>query len=82
MSSRELEGIEQEYADQQLASLLEISYDDLSQLSWDIDTNESSDGLVYDYIVTFNDGSPKDILGKIKGIDNNNTARLPASSFD
>jgi hypothetical protein len=45
--------------------ILGISYDELCQLEWDVDTNESSDGLIYDYIYTFRDDSNLEILKKI-----------------
>jgi hypothetical protein len=35
-----------------------------TQLEWDVDTNESSDGLIYDYIYTFRDDSNLEILKK------------------
>lgn len=69
MSSRQLDEMMEEKADRNLASHLGISYEELGELSWTIDTNESKDGLIYEYIVTFDESSPAEILEKISGID-------------
>ena len=63
--------MEEQAEDRHLAKLLDISFEDLIQLNWEINTNESDDGLVYSYIVKFKEDSPKDILAKIDRIDNN-----------
>ncbi|MEH2209184.1 hypothetical protein [Nostoc sp.] len=82
MSNREFEEMQEKLANQKLASELGISYDDLLELEWDIDTNESDDGLIYEYIVTFSEESPKKILNKIEGIEDGNIVRLQPSSFE
>jgi hypothetical protein len=82
MSNRELEEKQQELADKNLALQLGISYDDLCQLDWNIDTNESNDGLVYEYIIRFNDNSPKEILNKISDLEEDLSIRLPPSDLD
>ena len=69
VSKRKYEEMLEEQSDKELASILGISYDELCQLEWDVDTNESSDGLIYDYIYTFRDDSNLEILKKIQGID-------------
>ena len=63
--------MEEQAEDRHLAKLLDISYEDLIQLNWEINTNESDDGLIYSYIVEFKEDSPKDILDKIDRLDNN-----------
>jgi hypothetical protein len=82
MSNRQLEEMQEKLANQKLASELGISYDELLELEWDIDTNESNDGLIYEYIVTFSEESPKKILNKIEGIEEGYIVRLPPSSFE
>lgn len=69
MSSRQLEEMQEEAANKQLADNLGISYDELSELQWSTDTNESNDGLIYEYVITFDESSPIEILEKIDGID-------------
>ena len=69
MSNQQYEETLEEQSNKELASILGISYDELCQLEWDVDTNESSDGLIYDYIYTFRDDSNLEILKKIQGID-------------
>ena len=50
MSNRQLEEMQEELVNQKLASELGISYDELLELEWDIDTDESNDGLIYGYM--------------------------------
>lgn len=68
--------------DEKLAELLGITYDELTETEWHIETDESKDGLVYGYIVCFEDGSPKHILKKIEGIDNHNQVWLSPHDLD
>jgi hypothetical protein len=82
MSNRELEEKQQELADKNLALQLGISYDDLCQLEWKIDTNESSDGLIYEYLIIFHENSPKEILDKISQLEEGLLVRLLPSDFD
>lgn len=82
MSNRQLEEMQEKLANEKLASELGISYDELLELEWDIDTNESKDGLIYEYIVTFSEESPQNILNKIEGIEEGYIVRLPPSSFE
>ncbi len=82
MSSKELDDVLQDNADKQLALSLGISYEDLCELTWEIGNNESSDGLVYEYLVQFDPDSPAEILSKIEGIDDSLVVRLPPSEFD
>lgn len=51
--------------DEKLADYLGISYDELLMLGYEIDTNESKDGLIYNYIIQFSNESPQEILDKI-----------------
>lgn len=69
-------------ADKSLASQLGISYDDLCQLDWEVDTNESNDGLIYEHIIRFNDNSPKEILNKIIGLEDGLLVRILPSYLD
>ncbi len=64
--------MQQEKYDRNLANKLGITYDELLQLNYETDTEESDDGLVYNYIVRFSDNAPKEILDKIIGIENQN----------
>jgi hypothetical protein len=65
----EIEMQEQE-SDRHLADLLGITFDELTELEYEIETDESKDGLVYNYRVEFDiDSSPKNILQKIKNLE-------------
>ena len=68
MSSRQLEEINEELAHKQLASDLNITYDELTiliDLGLDEDTEESNDGHKYNRIITLSKESPKKIINKI-----------------
>ena len=56
---------------QQIKSLaldFQLTFDEMSQLSYEISQNESNDGLVYNHIVQFDDGNDEEILSKIDGL--------------
>ena len=82
MSNAQLEDIQDEFRNMKLASILGISFDDLCELDWEIGTNESNDGLIYEYIIEFDENCPKDILVKIDGLEDGFTIRIPPWEFD
>lgn len=57
--------LQQEKEDTKLAERLGITYDELQETDWHMETDESRDGMVYGYVVYFHDG-PKSILKKLK----------------
>lgn len=62
--------MQEQESDRHLADLLGITYDELTELDYEIETDESKDGLVYNYRVEFDtDNSPKNILQKIKNLE-------------
>lgn len=76
MSNRQLEEKNEEDADRKLAKVLEISYEDITELDYQIHENESEDGLVYGQYVEFNKDVAPEILKKIKGLDQNYTVYI------
>lgn len=76
MSSRQLEEQMELEGSKQLASILGLSIDDLLELDYQISPNESNDGLIYEYVVSFNDSSPQNILDKINGLCSGNYVYL------
>ncbi|MDZ7774957.1 MAG: hypothetical protein U5L09_04740 [Bacteroidales bacterium] len=60
---------QREEFEKKLAGILGISYDELSEISFEIKNNESKDGLLYNYIIEFPDVSNPQILDKIKGLE-------------
>ena len=76
MSNRQLEEKLEVESDKRIASALGISIDDLYKLDFEISSNESDDGLVYEYIIHFQDSSPKEILEKIEGLSSRNCVYL------
>jgi hypothetical protein len=51
-----------------LALELQLTFDEMSQLSYEISQNESNDGLVYNHVVQFDDDNDEEILSKIHGL--------------
>ncbi|GJJ05645.1 hypothetical protein RugamoR64_61830 [Duganella rhizosphaerae] len=68
MSNRQLEERHEEEQSQRLASHLGLTLDELDVLAPDIHTNESNDGLVYNYVLNFHRESPSELLAKVKGL--------------
>ena len=62
--------MQEQESDRHLADLLGITYDELTELDYELETDESEDGLVYNYRVEFDIGnSPTNILQKIKNLE-------------
>ncbi|AZZ94720.1 hypothetical protein EUZ85_30015 [Hahella sp. KA22] len=65
-----------------LAAELGITDDDLELLEWETLENSSDDGLPYDYVLTFDESCPLEILEKINGLDDDRTIRVSVNAFD
>ena len=78
----ELYSAMEERGDRKLAAVLGITYDELGQTDWEIEEDKNDDDLVYGMIVHFSETSPKSILEKIAGIDENNNVYLGAGALD
>jgi hypothetical protein len=72
---------QEESSDRVVAAALGITYDELILLDWSMDTEESDDGLIYNYIIEINDG-PSEILNKIIGLEGGNTVYLSPWELD
>lgn len=60
-----------------LADLLDISYEELKELDYQIETDESKDGAIYNYRVEFDTkNSPKHIIQKIKNLEDGHRVYL------
>ncbi len=79
--SRQFDEKQEELADEKLAHYLGISIGELNQLDWELDTNESKDGLIYNYIIEFHEDSPKEILDKISDLEDGRWIYLPPQFF-
>ncbi len=73
-------GFEGEQSNRTLANALGISEEHAEQYVT-IDTNESDDGLVYSYIATFHESTPKEIL-EAAGVGDDLTVELGPNVFD
>jgi len=65
-----------------LASEFSIPESDMLQLNWELEPNESDDGLLYDYVLTFGSDCPQSILDRIQGVDETRSIRVDPSVFD
>jgi hypothetical protein len=65
-----------------LAPKLAITYAELCQLEYEIETDESDEGFIYNYRIVFNQNNPKHILDKVKGLDKNLNVYLDPWEFD
>lgn len=65
-----------------LAAELGITDEDLESLVWDTQENSSDDGLIYDFVLTFDKSCPPEILEIIEGLSDNLTIRVSANAFD
>ena len=71
-----------EESNKRLAKILGITYDELNELDFEINQEESEDGLIYHYIISFAVNDPVEILKKIIDIDENNEVWITSSEFD
>lgn len=65
-----------------LAYELGLTDAELDMLEWEVDTNQSKDGLIYNYILTFYDNCPKEILKKIPDLSSGNMVNVSVNAFD
>lgn len=65
-----------------LAEALGISWEELLSLDYEVAANMSKDGMIYGYVVTFDQENDSDVLEKISGIDGNLVVRLPPWVFE
>ena len=70
------------YPQSRLAEELGITDEDLELLEWDTQENSSEDGLIYDFVLIFDESCPKEILQKIEGLSDDLTIRVSANAFD
>lgn len=81
MSSRQLDELNEEKRDRNIAEQLGILYDELGETNFDIETDSSDDGFIYGYFVVFKEGSSQGVLDKIDGLEDNrvyfDTSQLP-----
>ena len=74
---------QQEDAELNLSEKLGITFDELLQLDHQIEEVETDDGITTSYRIKFGKTAPKDILEKVKGINNNNEVLMePWELFD
>lgn len=65
-----------------LATELGIEDVEVELLEWSTQRNESEDGLLYDFVLTFDEICPANILAKIEGLTDDRVYRVSANAFD
>ena len=82
MASRQLEeNIDSKY-NRILANHLGITYSEIGEMEWSLDTNESKDGHIYSYLFKFSDSCPNRIIKKVKDIDDNNVVDIEIGEYE
>ena len=74
--------IEEKEAGELIAKILDISLFDLVELEYKIETDESKDGLIYNYRIEFSEDSSKEILEKINRLEDGCRVHLEPWELD
>jgi hypothetical protein len=74
--------IEEKEAGERIAKILDISFFDLVELEYKIETDESKDGLIYNYRIEFSEDSSKEILEKINRLEDGCRVHLEPWELD
>ena len=74
--------IQEKEAGERIAKILDISLFDLVELEYEIETDESKDGLIYKYRIEFSEDSPKEILEKISRLEDGRRVYLEPWELD
>lgn len=74
--------IQEKEAGERIAKILDISLFDLVKLDYEIETDESDDGLIYNYRIEFSEDSPKEILDKISRLEDGHRVYLEPWELD
>jgi len=61
--------MQEQQGDRRIAKILDIPYDELIELDYEIETDQSKDGLIYNYRIEFSEDSPQKILEKINRLE-------------
>jgi len=82
MNKRQLEDAQEEFNNKQLADALGLTLDEIEQCNWESSMETSDDGVPYYVLVSFMDDSPKEILEKISGLNDNLAVRVDVNTFE
>lgn len=82
MSNSQLEESMEKSLHKKIAKILNLSLSDLEETEFEINTIESDDGHPYYHQIKFNPSSPRRILKKIKGLDENDTYDIQLNDLD
>jgi hypothetical protein len=63
--------LEEHALERHIAKLLKISYEDLTKLEWEIETDKNEEGLEYSHRIEFKENSSVEILAKIERLKDN-----------
>lgn len=74
--------VQEKEAGERIAEILDISLYDFVKLDYEIETDESEDGLIYNYIIEFSEDCPKEILRQINRLKDGNRVYLEPWELD
>jgi hypothetical protein len=74
--------MQQVLEDTRLAEKLGLTYYELEETDWHIETETSRDGQIYGYIVYFGEDSPQHVLNKVVGLNSDNQVWLNSSDMN
>lgn len=74
--------MQEERSNRHLAETLGITYEELMQLEWSIETDASDDGLVYAHRIEFIENGNQEILEKIDGLEDGCRVYVSPCEFD
>tara|TARA_R100001369_G_scaffold51146_3_gene77890 strand:+ start:14984 stop:15823 length:840 start_codon:yes stop_codon:yes gene_type:complete len=80
LKDKHLEEQEDHYI--KLANALEISWNELASLDYELFANISKEGLIYGYFVKFSKESNEKVLAKISGLGRDLTVKLPVWALE
>jgi hypothetical protein len=69
-------------ADARIAAYLGLTEEELSRAPFELDTDESDDGVVYSLVLTFLDDADPAVLAKVDDLEDGNLVRLPGHLLD
>ena len=70
MSSRQLEDMQEEKRDREIANQIGLTYEELGETNYDLEDHKGNEDFVYGHYIRFTEDSPREILNKIVGLEN------------
>lgn len=82
MSSRQWEFQQERNNDEKVAKYLGLTYEEFVSLEPVVEEQESDEGLIYSYLVTFEAQVPADLAARISELNDDGEVLLPPGFFE